>query len=157
MLLRLCILDALPDDDLLAFSTTCRTFKATVEQHNVFAAGTPQVRVVKVPTSLHIVGSVALVCWAQENGWKLTCPKAARGGVLEVLQLTRAQGCEWDLHPFYASNMTSACAAEGGHLAVLQWARSEGCPWNEETCAFAAESGHLAVLQWARAEGCPEA
>ena len=65
---------------------------------------------------------------------KDTCVSAAKGGNLEVLQWTRANGCPWDEH-------TCGNAAYG---------------WSQETFSSAAEYyGYLKVLQWAPANGCP--
>lgn len=74
--------------------------------------------------------------------------RAAKGGHLEVLEWTRAQGRP--LHPSITSE-----APAGGHLEILQWARANECLWDERACAKAAENGRLNFLQWARANGCP--
>ena len=81
-----------------------------------------------------------------------TCEAAAAGGLLDVLQWAREQGCPWD-------PPVCAAAARGGHLHVIQLARTlptkERCPWDEETCAAAAGGGHLELLRWVRQRRAP--
>ena len=151
-------LEFLPDADLLAFVCTCRSFRATVQAQNQYAAESVAAgnadglvaRPVQLPPVAHLVQSVALYEWAQRDfGFsqfdERLCSATAEAGNLELLQLLRQRGCPWT-----ASDICCKAAA-GGHLEVLHWARINGCDWNEETCTRAAENGHLEVLQWTRA------
>ena len=67
-LVRLKILDWLPQDDTFAFFNTCRAFQQTVLQHNQQAAASPELglvaRPVRRPPNEHILSSLALVQWA---------------------------------------------------------------------------------------------
>ena len=159
----------LPDADLLAFVCTCRSFRATVQAQNQYAAESVAAgradglvaRPVQLPPVAHLVQSVALYEWAQRVfGFSQfdeeLCSATAKAGSLDLLQLLRQRGCPWK-----ASDICRSAAA-GGHLEVLQWARAtrpwyqgvHGRGWDAYTCACAAENGHLEVLQWARASGC---
>ena len=67
------------------------------------------------------------------------CSYAARGGHLDVLKWTYANGAILDV--WICQN-----ASEGGHLDVLKWARSKGVDWDcanwtGSTCAKAAGGG----------------
>ena len=151
----------LPDADLLAFVCTCRSFRATVQAQNQYAAesvaagraGGLVARPVQLPPVAHLVQSVALYEWAQRDfGFsqfdEKLCSATAEAGSSDLLQLLRQRGCPWK-----ASDICRSAAA-GGHLPVLQWARANGCAWDTGTCSLAAANGHLEVLQWARANGC---
>jgi len=67
---------------------------------------------------------------------------ATQGGHLEVLQLLRRHGCEWNA-------TIPHTAAKHGNLEVLQWAVSEGCEWRpHEAKAVAVAAGWNDVVGW---------
>ena len=156
-------LQFLPNADLLAFVCTCRSFRATVQAQNQYAAesvaGGLVARPVKRPPVAHIVKSVALYEWAQRDfGFsqfdERLVSATARSGCLELLQQHRRRcGGFWTGSAAYRWSICGSAAA-GGHVPILEWARANGCNWNDTTCSSAAENGHLATLQWLRANGC---
>ena len=96
----------LPDADLLAFVCTCRSFRATVQAQNQYAAESVAAgradglvaRPVQLPPVAHLVQSVALYEWAQRDfGFSQfdeeLCSAPARAGSLDLLQLLRQRGC----------------------------------------------------------------
>ena len=98
----------LPDADLLAFVCTCRSFRATVQAQNQYAAESVAAgnadglvaRPVQLPPVAHLVQSVALYEWAQRDfGFSQfdeeLCSATARAGSLDLLQLLRQRGCPW--------------------------------------------------------------
>ena len=114
------VLGFLPDADLLAFVCTCRSFRATVQAQNQYAAESIAAgradglvaRPVQLPPVAHLVQSVALYEWAQRDfGFsqfdEKLCSATAEAGTLDLLQLLRQRGCPW------ASSTYSSAAAVG--------------------------------------------
>ncbi|KAJ1619293.1 hypothetical protein T492DRAFT_890577 [Pavlovales sp. CCMP2436] len=66
---------------------------------------------------------------------------AARNSHLALLQLARANGCEWD------EEVTCRAAVRGGHLALLQWACANGCDLGSLTCASTRELMQMEPLE----------
>ena len=111
------------DHDLLAFLSSCKTFKRIL--------GLDAKRKVKPPPNTHGVTSLALLEWALGSGWARPTKNA----------------CTWGGDLFAACALTTG----GGCIAVLQRARADGCQWNESACAFAvAFCSRLEMLKWLR-------
>ena len=110
------------DHDLLAFLSSCKTFK------RVLALDTA--REVKPPPGAHVVKSLALLEWALGSGW--AWPTKNKNGEEDCFAARhpgtqrRCGGVEV-ARPRYA---TACSRAAGGRcIAVLQGARADGCGW----------------------------
>ena len=85
-----------------------------------------------------------IITWLREKGVKWhswTCPNAASGGHLPVLQYIRSHGCPWD-------DYTTYLAASNGYLHILKWAIENGCEVGVNSFSSAASNGHIPILSY---------
>ncbi len=139
-----------------------------------------------IVTILILFGETELLKIALINGCKLhniidrktfnynSCDFAAIGGNIDILQLVRLRGCEWDgktcKYAAYYGHLhvirylidngceldlgTCINAAKMGHLHILEWWKEENILWDPEVCAAAASHGQLEIIIWLRENGC---
>src|SRR5579872_1691255 len=74
----------------------------------------------------------------------LRCHEIASKGYLDILQLAREIGYQWN-------SDVCANAAKIGRLDIIEWAISQGCTTSNSTCLNAANFGHIEILKWAQA------
>ncbi len=139
-----------------------------------------------ITTILILFGKIELLKIALINGCKLnklidrktfnynSCDFAVIGGHIDILQLVRLRGCEWDgktcKYAAYYGHLnvirflidngceidmgTCVNAAKMGHLHILEWWKGKNIPFYPEVCAAAASHGHLDIIKWLFENGC---